>query len=319
MEKRPLRAVILDNDETTGSYGILFAYIEAFKHDKVLTYNYLAGFFHSLAVWMYQYNIFRPGILNLLRKLKELKKSKSIDAVIMYTNQTDGKLQTKYLDEQGAYPDFLNSPARTIAYMLECLLGENLFDHILVRPSDLLPDKNGYYPKTFERVLNLYPERPKDITQCIFIDDYACPQFIKADGMQVIHEDAWYCISPHIRVLSEYDILNCVNMCFHDEKYREMMYGHINKFYKRYKPSTKETHLTEKSIYHLCDCLDYKYVYSSILKTILDLKYMYMGPEDLNDYELFGILESDGENTSSGTEASEINGRATKRKHEHSE
>ena len=311
MKKTPLRAIVLDNDETTGSYLLLFAFINAVQRDGDLTYAYLASLFRTLALWMVRHTVFRPGIRALLQKIRDLKSEKSIDAVIMYTNQTEGNLPISYLDERGEYPDFLNSPAKTIAYMLECLLQEKLFDHILTRPRQQLPEKGGFYPKRFERILNLYPEYPKDISRCVFIDDYACPQFIKAEGIEIIHSDSWYCIAPYVRILSEDEIYDCVNTCFQDKMYREQMFHRIRLYYKKHKSEARQTYPCEKSIHELCDFLDYKYIYSDIFNKIL------RGEEkDLNHCQLLTILEIDGEDTSTGAKTGEADGRAFEGEHD---
>lgn len=78
----PLKAVILDNDETTGVFDRL--------RDAVNTYNNeqpYAEFITNTAQTLLESG-FRPGIQKFLQTLRDLKTTGRINAVIMYTNMS---------------------------------------------------------------------------------------------------------------------------------------------------------------------------------------------------------------------------------------
>lgn len=291
MEKPSLRAVVLDNDETTGSYMLVFSFLNAlYKHRSHFKHSELAELFKKLAFWMFKNNLFRPGIRRLLNKIKTLKKTNSIDAVIMYTNQNNGNVEVFYDDDEGPYHDFINMPAKTISYMMECLVGENIFDHILTRNPEQIPEEDGSYPKNFRRILDLYPNYANDITNIIFIDDYACPKHIRADSIEKVHHDSWYCISPYIRRLSEADIRNCIEYCYDEPIDREFMFYKVYKHYIHNMPKfTDDSAPCEVTIHELCDILDYKFIYQDIFKTIFEER-----ESDKNHLKILSLLEDNG-------------------------
>ena len=196
----PLRAVVLDNDETTGSYGILFAITQVLQQIDNLDLQSLQGIYQRLGNWMIVHNVFRPGLRSLLRCCLALRKQKRIDAILMYTNQTDSHTNT--------------SVPRAISYMMTCLLGEPVFDHILARPTH--PEQDGVYRKQFYRILDLYPGVPKDIREITFLDDYAVPDFICHAGIHksATDEKCWVKIEPYYRILSPKEVYECVIYCF---------------------------------------------------------------------------------------------------------
>lgn len=94
-----LRAVILDNDETTGYY------VPSIKPDKPYPSTYseaivaiaedlYPGYSHYREISNMERQIvpgktkMRPGIMDFLKKLKQLKDEGRIDVVIMYTNMS---------------------------------------------------------------------------------------------------------------------------------------------------------------------------------------------------------------------------------------
>jgi hypothetical protein len=291
MEKPSLRAIVLDNDETTGSYMIVFSFLNALQKDRShFKYSELAELFKKLAFWMFKNNVFRPGIRRLLSKIKTLKKTNSIDAVIMYTNQINGNVEISYEDEEGSFHDFINMPAKTIAYMMECLVGENVFDDIITRSPDQICEEDGIYPKSFRRILDLYPNYANDITNIIFIDDYACPRFIRADDIEKVHHDSWYCISPYMRRLSEVDIRNCIEYCYSDPIDREFMFYKVYKHYRHNMPKQRDDSAPcEVTIHELCDILDYKFIYQDIFNKIFDER-----ETDKNHLKILSLLEDNG-------------------------
>jgi hypothetical protein len=290
MDLPRLRAIVLDNDETTGSYMIVFAFLRALAINKEHSYSELSKLFKRLAFWMFKYNVFRPGIRRLLRKIRDLKQLKSVDAIIMYTNQQDGDTEIVYTDDPGPYHDFINKPAHTIAYMMETVLEDKLFDHILTRDPEQLPEKDGSFPKTFNRIFKLYSNYAKDLSNIIFIDDYACPEFIRADGIEKLHKDAWYCIAPYTRNLSEVEIRDCIEYCFKDPIDREIMFHRIYKYYRRSMIRQREPSAPcEITVHELCDTLDYKFLYKDIFKKIFD-----ESKKDKTHLKILHLLEHNG-------------------------
>lgn len=196
----PLRAVVFDNDETTGSYGLLFAITQVLEQLNILDLQILQGIYQRLGNWMIVHNVFRPGLRALLRCCLALRKQKRIDAILMYTNQIDTHTNL--------------SVPRVISYMMTVLAGEQVFDHILARPNH--PDQDGVYRKQFYRILELYPNVPKDIREITFLDDNAVPDFICHAGIQksATSEKSWLKVEPYTRILGSKEIYECVVYCF---------------------------------------------------------------------------------------------------------
>jgi hypothetical protein len=197
----PLRAVILDNDETTGSYGLLFAYLSVLEQVPDLNEDVLTYILQRLANWMIVHAVFRPGLRSLLRCLLALRRQKKLDAILMYTNQYDSG--TRF------------SVPRAIACMMNHLAGEVVFDHILTRPDH--PEQDGQYRKQFYKILDLFPGVPRDIRQVTFMDDHAVPDFIGHYGIpsSATDESSWYKIEPYSRALTVKDIHESILYCLY--------------------------------------------------------------------------------------------------------
>jgi hypothetical protein len=211
MSEAPLRAVILDNDETTGSYMIIYSIITGITtvSAPISLENYHL-ILQRLAHWMVTHNVFRPGIRALLRTIFTLKKAKALDAVVMYTNQT-GEIIIQL--EENIYR---TSVPNIISYMLEFLNDSSiLFDCILTRDESVKRLPNGWYPKNFSRILDFYPNRPRDIRQMVFVDDMSLPEYIHAHDIPDTHktEESWYFIPPYYRYLSQKEVYECVFHC----------------------------------------------------------------------------------------------------------
>lgn len=208
-EKPPLRAVILDNDETTGSYGLLFAIINVLRaNNATITNDTMKRILERLAAWMKLFNVFRPGLLTLLYTLLMMRGSGYIDSIIMYTNQTEIPNSELLVD----------SPPKCIAYMMNFLVEEPVFDHIITRDCNYNQISSLYIPKSFDRILDLYPDRARDIRNIIFIDDLASPDTICADNIKEDskNSDCWYAICPYYLKLKYKDIIQCIRYVFID-------------------------------------------------------------------------------------------------------
>ena len=203
MYTEPLRAVILDNDETTGSYQIVYSILKSLKKqgniDKLLFYHIL----EKLATWMVKESVFRPGLIAFLKTLVVLKKENKIDVIIMYTNQHE--------------PDtnIVNSLPRCIQYMFMFLVPGFFFDHMLTRPETTIVI-NNIYTKQFKRVLDLYPRRPFDNTQMIFFDDLASPLYVRDDDIKIKSDSSRVLVKPFSCILSKEQIEKCIRFCLDD-------------------------------------------------------------------------------------------------------
>jgi hypothetical protein len=198
-----LKAVILDNDETTGSYIIVYSMLKSLQNLGHIEPQLFTYILERLAVWMVKHSIFRRGLIGFLSTLVDLKKAGKIDAVIMYTNQYE---PNENLSE---------SLPRCIQYMFMYLVPGFVFDHILTRPENPLVINNSYL-KQFKRVLDLYPYRPSDNTQILFFDDLAVPMYLNDDGVKVTSDSSRILVDPYYCVLYKEDIKDCVKFCLNN-------------------------------------------------------------------------------------------------------
>ena len=258
MPQPPLRAVILDNDETTGSYGILFAIIATLQQIPVSS-TFVEGVLQRLATWMIAHHCFRPGLRTLLTVLLTLREKRQIDSIIMYTNQ-------KEQEPELGNPLLLYSVPKCIAYMMNYIMDrQGVFDHILARPANCITEQNGWIQKNFSRVLALYPERPNDIRDMIFVDDMAIPQLIDVNGIprSNVLPTCWYRVDPYYRILSDREFVACVTYCFGPQDPFENFTPYLWEMYKRYVPQQKASTPNGSVFIHLTDSLIKKYGYAS--------------------------------------------------------
>lgn len=169
----PLRAVVLDNDETTGSYGIVFSLLTyLIKYPQKYGPD-IHSLLAKLAFWMEDHNVFRPGLRYLITTLIELREKGSIDVIAMYTNQRH-EVPKEY---EGTSYELLYSPPLAISFMMDVLFSKHVFDTHFTRPKEHW-GATSVVPKYFERILDAYPGRPKDSRWIIFVDDLATPENI---------------------------------------------------------------------------------------------------------------------------------------------
>lgn len=210
MSTQPLRAIILDNDETTGSYGILFAVLE---HLRPLSAEcdapFVQRFLKRLAYWMMTHSCFRPGLRKLLSVCISLRNAGVIDAIVMYTNQSEVPTP------EGAV-EFLYSPPKCIQYMFSYLMTQQVFDHLLTRPPHGQTIHGGWKVKQFKRVLDLYPDKPLDMRGCLFLDDMAFPPYIQTTGIpkQGVFQSSYFRVTPYKRVLTPKEVFECLLYVF---------------------------------------------------------------------------------------------------------
>ena len=246
----PLRAVVLDNDETTGSYGLLFALICVFREEPIITNARFKRFLKNLAIWMLTNGLFRPGIQNLLYTITTLRKRGLIDKIIMYTNQTENPYSNQYMD----------SAPCSISYMMNCISKQTVFDYILAKDG-FSPLAAQYTPKSFERILDLFPNKPRDIRSIVFVDDLAAPDHIHSYTIkpQLQSTDCWYSITPYYKHLSKQDVYNCLKFVLFTAVLADMYIERVWDAYQNYIPRGQTSEPTAMPMLHLCDTLERKF------------------------------------------------------------
>jgi hypothetical protein len=91
------RIVILDNDETTGSYGPLFDLLDLLKQNEkeMKTAGLrIRDLVPKLVSFCYKGGLFRPGLRDLLIGLWGLREKHLLDAIVMYTYQSEAGLRS---------------------------------------------------------------------------------------------------------------------------------------------------------------------------------------------------------------------------------
>jgi len=246
----PLRAVVLDNDEATGSYGILFALIMVFQRDSLITNTRFKCILKHLAIWMLTNGLFRPGIQNLLYTVTALRRRGLIDIIIMYTNQTENPYSNQYLE----------SAPMCIAFMFNCISKQTVFDYILAKDGNS-PQAAHYTPKSFQRILDLFPSKPKDIRNIVFVDDMASPSHIQSHMIepQLQSADCWYSIMPYYQHLDKESVYKCLKYVLGTVVLANMYIEPVWDAYRQYLPRGESSELTAIPILHLCDELEHKF------------------------------------------------------------
>lgn len=234
----PLRAIILDNDETTGSYGLLFAILEHLRPlSAELDAAFVQRFLKRLAYWMMTHSLFRPGLRKLLSICMALRNAGALDAIIMYTNQSE------VAAPEGTV-EFLYSPPKCIQYMFSYLMTQQVFDHLLTRPAHGQTLQGGWNVKQFKRVLDLYPERPLDIRGLLFLDDLALHPYIQTTGIpkKGVFLSSYFRVTPYKRVLGPKDVFECLLHVFGGENLtHEFMDDVYATYTKSYQPEGSTT------------------------------------------------------------------------------
>jgi len=192
-----LKAIVLDNDEATGSYSILFDLWETLQNTSLGETLHFHQILDYLTENIEAYNIFRPALFKFLDTAFELRSDGELEAIIMYTHQN-----AEYTWKEWSVPAFISKLMGAILSKKRGgPLQRELFDFVLsLPPEDYQKDASGgWVIKSFNRVLNLYPWKPADIRGILFIDDRATPTLIEADSVAEGFKDAasWYKVSPY--------------------------------------------------------------------------------------------------------------------------
>lgn len=157
-DEKGLRAVILDNDETTGYYGEMIEYVKDYvRTSKDLTLEEVVA---ELKNKLVETMSLRPGYQEFLQTLMNLKESGRLDAVIMYTNM--GKKMSVNIKGQR-----YNRP-QLLAAVFDSIIdksGKQLFDLLIFR------DRPYPNPEKYIAVVNqIYEVQGKD-NNYLFLDD----------------------------------------------------------------------------------------------------------------------------------------------------
>lgn len=209
-QTQPLRAVILDNDETTGSYGILFAMLEHLRPlSAELDAPFVQRFLKRLAYWMITHSCFRPGLRKLLSVCMALRNAGHLDAIVMYTNQSE-------VPAPEGTVEFLYSPPKCIQYMFSYLMTQQVFDVLLTRPQEGQTIPGGWKVKQFKRVLGCFPDRPLDMRGLFFMDDMAFHPYIQTAGIPKAgqFQSAYFRVTPYKRILPPKEVFDCLVYVF---------------------------------------------------------------------------------------------------------
>ena len=246
----PLKAVVLDNDETTGSFGILFALITVFRTDPLITNVRFKRILKQLAIWMLTHGVFRPGIQNLLYTITALRRRGLIDKIIMYTNQTENPYSEQYLD----------SAPMCIAFMFNCISKQTVFDYILAKDG-WSPLAAVYTPKSFQRILDLFPNRPKDIRGIVFVDDLASPSHVESHMIapELQSTDCLYGITPYYLHLDKDSVYKCLKYILGTVVLANIYIERVWAAYQNYIPCQESSSHDVLPMLYLCDELERKF------------------------------------------------------------
>ncbi len=235
--KNPLRCVILDNDETTGCYTLVFSLVNYLSKHVLEYYDQIEVIFTKLALFMEEHHLFRPGLRALLKDLCALRRDGHIDKIFMYTNQR----HQVPLEDQGTMHELLHSVPMAISFMMNVLADdEDVFDHHYTRPIEHW-GQTGVIPKYFSRIFETHKEYEINMQYMIFVDDMAHPNYIKSDGFldHQIKEHSWYRVEPYYATLEDEQLEHFMFLLFEKKWITEESIKGILKQYIDYMPKRK--------------------------------------------------------------------------------
>lgn len=176
--QQPPRILILDNDETTGSYNLLFHLYDLFARasfgpqlNPAITMSVITRYARAAGV-------FRKGLQRLLVATASLKAAGRIDKVIMYTNQLDVR------QIRGMRTWRTEGIEWSVPQMIQIMLvylanSPDLIDIILTRPVDLESLTANYPVKDLTRAFRAAcPGAAVDLRLTRFLDDLADEKYM---------------------------------------------------------------------------------------------------------------------------------------------
>ncbi len=210
MESIP-KILIMDNDETTGSYYILF-YIYEFlaksgiggELDSLITINQFYRFFKDNQV-------FRPNLEYFLKTMNQLKSEGVLNKVCIYTNQLDVRYIDNY-QKWTASDGKIWSPPEILRILYNKLAHNKKFiDGMFTRTFIPGNDVYGSYPvKDLAKVFReFYPNEPVRLEKTLFIDDRYQEHYIINTSNSGTDSSSRYPTPPYYKALPEnaFDIL----------------------------------------------------------------------------------------------------------------
>jgi len=166
------RVLILDNDETTGSYYILFSLYDllALSHfgDKLDSQKTLESLCRSCE----EFGVFRPGLRAFLKEIEEMKQKGLVEKLCLYTNQLD--VRDVYHHPHWKTKDGITWSVPLMISKMFNILAENdkFVDELYTRPIGNVKQVNNYPVKDLARVFtSLYPKDKVNLERTMFVDD----------------------------------------------------------------------------------------------------------------------------------------------------
>jgi hypothetical protein len=158
------RLVVLDNDQTTGTFYELFAWYEWLIESRLAPFVSVAELAPIFMYLLEEADAFRPGLPRFLRRCATLKDDGLLDYVVIYTNQSEGNPSLS--DRKGM---LINVP-RLLEKIYNRLASDDcLVDLLLTRPAEPMKTIPG---KTFDRIFAaLELPRPWSAANTLFFDD----------------------------------------------------------------------------------------------------------------------------------------------------
>jgi hypothetical protein len=171
-EEKTHRVLILDNDETTGSYYILFSLYDllALSHfgDKLDSQKTLESLCRSCE----EFGVFRPGLRTFLKEIEEMKQNGLVEKLCLYTNQLD--VRDVYHHPHWKTRDGITWSVPLMISKMFNIMAENdkFVDELYTRPIGKLKQVNNYPVKDLARVFSdLYPKEKVNLERTMFVDD----------------------------------------------------------------------------------------------------------------------------------------------------
>lgn len=162
---KPPNVLVLDLDETIGSFGIAYSILNYLQLNKITD---LHEFIVGITPILESTGVFRPYLKMFLTCIVKLKELHLIDFVFVYTNQ-------------GGISDYSTACSSMTPFLVCCmeeLVGQRFIDRVYTRDSTIVKKPNEIPQKDFQRIFN-------DITYSdgsdipgftpetfLFIDDY---------------------------------------------------------------------------------------------------------------------------------------------------
>jgi hypothetical protein len=191
------RILILDNDETTGSYYLLFYLYDFLAKSSLNGKLNTSKTFRVLLKEFDKLKVFRPGLRTFLKSMNTLKQSGKIDKICIYTNQLDVrgipgyKVLTTSDGIEWSVPDILRVLFNMIAK------DSGFIDAVYTRPATYNVQEE-YPTKDFVRVFrDLYPSMDVNLSRTMFVDDRFHRKYIIDSSRSGTDENSRIPIEPY--------------------------------------------------------------------------------------------------------------------------